>query len=69
MGGWVSNDEACVNYMQAINQLSEGHRWLEENVFKGEVKRGIVSNPLTESLYGITLHLCPLFLSLPIIGG
>lgn len=40
MAGWVSNDEACVNYMQAVNQLTEGHRWLEENVFRGESRRG-----------------------------
>jgi lysosomal alpha-mannosidase len=28
MGGWVSSDEASVTYMQSINQLSEGHRFL-----------------------------------------
>eukprot|EP00324_Dicrateria_rotunda_P010250 CAMPEP_0206182322 /NCGR_PEP_ID=MMETSP1474-20131121/69458_1 /ASSEMBLY_ACC=CAM_ASM_001110 /TAXON_ID=97495 /ORGANISM="Imantonia sp., Strain RCC918" /LENGTH=221 /DNA_ID=CAMNT_0053597009 /DNA_START=133 /DNA_END=795 /DNA_ORIENTATION=+ len=28
MGGWVSNDEATVTYMQCINQMTEGHRFL-----------------------------------------
>lgn len=30
MGGWVSHDEATVSYMQAINQMTEGHRFLQE---------------------------------------
>lgn len=32
MGGWVSNDEATVTYIQSVQQMTEGHRWLQENV-------------------------------------
>lgn len=32
MGGWVSNDEASVTYMQTINQMTHGHRFLQEHV-------------------------------------
>jgi hypothetical protein len=27
-GGWVQHDEACTHYRSAINQMTEGHRWL-----------------------------------------
>lgn len=29
MGGWVSHDEATVTYMQAINQMTAGHTYLQ----------------------------------------
>ena len=31
MGGWVSNDEASTNYMQVINQITEGHEFIRSN--------------------------------------
>ena len=39
MGGWVSHDEATVSYMQAINQMTEGHRFLTENFGSTAVPR------------------------------
>ena len=39
MGGWVSNDEATVTYIQSVQQMTEGHRWLQENVAADIVPR------------------------------
>ena len=30
-GGWVQHDEACTHYRSAINQMTEGHRWIAEH--------------------------------------
>lgn len=27
-GGWVQHDEGCTHYRSAINQMTEGHRWV-----------------------------------------
>lgn len=39
MGGWVSNDEATVTYMQCINQMTEGHRFLQQEFGEDAVPR------------------------------
>jgi lysosomal alpha-mannosidase len=30
-GGWVQHDEACTHYRSAINQMTEGHRWIADH--------------------------------------
>lgn len=35
----MSNDEATVTYIQSVQQMTEGHRWLQENVAADIVPR------------------------------
>ncbi len=39
MGGWVSNDEATVTLAASVQQMTEGHRWLQENIAPDVVPR------------------------------
>ena len=37
MGGWVSPDEATVNYHEFINQLTLGHKFLQDEIGKNAI--------------------------------
>lgn len=57
-GGWVQNDEACTSVRDVLNQLTEGHLWLQDT-FQATPRTGWQIDPFGNvASTGILFALC-----------